>query len=258
MMTTTKTQMTTHPCGCVNALHEPTGALRRVLTCSRHMREYRAPETLGEAYYTELGLLDHGMLKQTNHVAELTEALGPIPSPKGNDQALEIGCGTSPYAGEIVKAGWTYCGIDASRWACGWMDRIWGVPTINARFEDVDDSYLNYPSGFIYPFGFILAAHSFEHMDDAPGAIKRCAELLTAGGQLWIVTPDDTDKTNPDHQWAFSQYSLWYTVEAAGLTVEHITSRRYIQRENFLYVRASKPTVEAASEPTSALANEGT
>lgn len=199
------------------------------------MRDHRAPETLGEAYYTELGLLEHGMLKQTNHVAELTEALGPIPSPKADDQALEIGCGVSPYAGEITKAGWAYCGIDASRWACGWMERIWGVPAIDARFENVDDSDLN------YPFGLILAAHSFEHMDDAPGAIKRCAELLAPGGQLWIVIPDDTDKTNPDHQWCFSFDSLWYTVEAAGLTVEHITSRRYIQKENFLYVRASKP-----------------
>src|SRR3982751_3168697 len=103
MSVSTKSQVTTHPCGCQNALHEPTGALRRVLTCSRHMRDHRAPETLGEAYYTELGLLDHGMLRQTNHVAELTEALGPIPSPKDNDQALEIGCGASPYAGVLIE-----------------------------------------------------------------------------------------------------------------------------------------------------------
>lgn len=236
-MITTKTQITTHPCGCQNALHEPTGALRRVLTCSRHMRQHRAPETLGEAYYTELGLLDHGMLKQTNHIAELTEALGPIPAPKENDQALEIGCGVSPYAGALIEQGWQYTGIEPSKWACGWMNRIYGGHTINARFESLDETAL--PA----PFGLILAAHSLEHMDEAHVAIWRCAELLAPGGQLWIVIPDDTDKTNPDHQWCFTQYSLWYTVEAAGLTVEHITLRRYIKKENFLYVRASKPNV---------------
>lgn len=235
MSVSTNPQITTHPCGCQNELHEPTGALRRVLTCSRHMRDHRAPETLGEAYYTELGLLDHGMLKSTNHVAELTEALGPIPAPKDHGDALEIGCGVSPYAGVLMERGWSYAAVEPSKWACGWMLRIVGAIALPHRFE-ATKSLLPYGS-----FGFILAAHSIEHMDDAPGAIKRCAELLAPGGQLWIVTPDDTDKTNPDHQWCFSSDSLWYTVEAAGLTVEHITLRRYIKKENFLYVRASKP-----------------
>lgn len=234
MMTVTKPKSTTLPCGCVNDFHEPTGALRRVSTCRRHTRAQRAPETLGLPYYTKLGLLQNGMLQPTRHVAELVEALGPLPSPKEHDQALEISCGVSPYAGDIVTCGWNYCGLDASRWACGWMERSWGVRAINGRFENIADEELN------YPFGLILAAHSFEHMDDAPGAVARCADLLAPGGELWIVIPDNTDLANPDHRWFFDQELLWFTVESTGLSVEKIELRRYVGHENFIYCRAKK------------------
>jgi SAM-dependent methyltransferase len=236
-MISAKPEQTTHSCGCVNEFHEPTGALRRVSTCRRHMRDYRAPETLGLDYYTKLGLLKNGMLQPTNHVAELTEALGPIPPPSGNRDVLEIGCGVSPYAGVLIERDWHYMGVEPSLWACGWMRRIYGVGTLPLRFEQVE---VMIPPAM---YGLILAAHSLEHMDDAPGAIARCAELLAPGGQLWIVIPDDTDKTNPDHRWCFSQDSLWYTVEATGLAVEHVAIRRYVKHENFQYLRAKKPDV---------------
>jgi hypothetical protein len=54
--------------------------------------------------------------------------------------------------------------------------------------------------------------------------------------------PDDSDPVNPDHLWHFDERTLRGCVEAAGLVVERLVVRKYIERENFLYVRARKPT----------------
>jgi SAM-dependent methyltransferase len=224
-----------YACGCVNERHEPTGALRSVSKCPGHTRAYQAPETLGEAYYAEFGLLKHGVLQPMNHVAELTEALGDIPVSGGNGDVLEVGCGVSPYAGVLIERGWHYTGIEPSKWAAGWMYRTYGVDVFQVRFENFDDV------GLSVQFGLILAAHSIEHTDDAPGAIARCAELLAPGGQLWLVVPDDTDPVNPDHLWFWSLRSLTLAIFQAGLVVDAITSRKMIERESFLYCRASKP-----------------
>lgn len=237
---TVKAKLTIYPCGCRNELHEPTGALRNVHRCQQHARDAQVPETLGEHYYAHFGLLDRGMLQPTAHVPELVEALGDVPAPGDNKDVLEIGCGVSPYAAMLIGRGWNYTGIDPSRWACGWMRRMYSVDMIPVRFDAVDPPELH------GPYGMILSTHALEHMDDAPRALARCAELLAPGGQLWLVVPDGTDKVNPDHNWFFSQDSLWFAVESTGLTVETITIRRYVQRENFLYLRASKAKAEVA------------
>jgi SAM-dependent methyltransferase len=227
-----------YACGCVNERHEPTGALRSVSKCPGHTRAYQSPETLGEAYYAEFGLLKNGVFQPTNHVVELTEALGDIPAPDRNGDVLEVGCGVSPYAGVLIERGWHYIGIDPSKWACDWMYRIYDVDMIEVRFENLaaNDFHL-----IDTHFGLILAAHSLEHMDDAPGAIARCAELLAPGGELWLVVPDDTDPVNPDHVWFWSFPSLTRAIQQAGLVVDLMTSRKLIERESFLYCRASKP-----------------
>ncbi len=230
--------MIQYSCGCANERHEPTGALRNVSKCRRHQRAAREPETLDEGYYAEFGLIKNGKLQPSNHVAELTEALGPIPWPTGNTQALEIGCGVSPYAGPLIERGWHYIGVEPSLWVADWMYRTYGVDIIQARLENVVPSDVHLLGT---RFGLILAAHSIEHMQDAPGAIARCAELLAPGGWLYIVIPNDDDPVNADHLWFFDQESLRHTVEAAGLTVEAMAIRQYIPREHFIYCRASKP-----------------
>ena len=78
-------------------------------------------------------------------------------------------------------------------------------------------------------------------MVDAPAAIRKCADMLAPGGQLWVVVPNDDDPLNPDHTWYFSEQSLRSVVASAGLGGVMISTCQRIERERFLYVRAVKP-----------------
>jgi SAM-dependent methyltransferase len=218
-------------CRCVTEIAPPFGALRSVSKCRRHAARQRDPATLDEAYYRELGALDADAPQR--YVAELTEALGEIPEAWDVwRRALEVGCGISPYFSAIRARGWLYNGLDPCRWAANWMglNRAAAVRSRTLDDHDLGDS-----------FGFILAAHSIEHMADAPNAIQKCADLLIPRGELWIVIPDDSDPLNSDHLWFFSPDSLRACVEAAGLSVKRFAVHQRVPHEKFIYVRAIKP-----------------
>ena len=205
--------------------------MRSVLKCDKHMRAYRDPSTLDEAYYAELGLLDGGKLRATKHVDELAEALGPFPEPTGNGLALEIGCGVSPYCLAMQDAGWVYRGMDLSDWAIGWMIDQYDVEAYSGDWE----------SG-VWPFSsFILAAHCLEHMRDSPKALKKMADSLLPGGHLWLIVPDDGDPTNPDHLWFFTEATLDIAIFRAGLVLNKIVTYQRVPHEKFIYARAKKP-----------------
>jgi len=224
--------MITHDCGCVNEVHEPSGILHSVSKCAFHLGYARDPATLDEAYYTELAQLDgSGEFLNSAHLAELLEALGPLPVPNGSDAALEIGCGVSPYVAAIEEAGWFYWGIDSSPWAAGWTGDHWNVLTRAWSFEQLPRDYR---------FGLVLCCHALEHMIDAPAALEKMAEVLVPGGHLWLLVPDDSDPVNPDHWWHFTEATLRAGVEKTGLTVDRLVSRSIVPRENFLYMRARK------------------
>jgi SAM-dependent methyltransferase len=219
-----------HDCGCVIEPDPASGVLRSVEKCRRHSSRARDPETLDAAYYAELGTA--GDATDPPHLAELAEALGAFPAGRGRI-ALEVGCGASHYVPGLQATGWAYLGLDASPWAAGWTARRHGVAGLASTLEAAAFAPRS--------FGLILAAHCLEHLLDAPGAIRRCAELLAPDGELWIVVPDDTDQFNPDHLWFFTQATLRACVESAGLTVLREAAHRRVPYELFLYLRARKP-----------------
>lgn len=224
--------MPRYDCGCINDTDPGSGVLRSVVKCQSHRREARDPRTLDAAYYAGL----HGMDELGDnpaHVEQIESALGPFPHARGVGFALEVGCGCSSYAGAIEAAGWTYFGIDASPFACVWTAARWGVSCFALDFESRPTPPIAY--------GLILAAHSLEHMRDAPGALRKIAASLEPGGELRIVVPDDSDPVNPDHLWHFTRTTLPRAVEAAGLEVAHLAARKVVEREEFLYLRARKP-----------------
>jgi SAM-dependent methyltransferase len=227
------TQVPTPPCGCTLEVHAPSGILHSVSKCDKHRAKMIRPEDLDAAYYERCGVLRDGFLIPTNHVAELTEALGPIPPATGDGYALEVGCGVSPYVAAIRRAGWSYAGIEPSAWAAGWMGNHLRAAIFRCRFED-------FP-GRPDAFGLILAAHVLEHTDDAPAALAKMAILLAPGGELRIIVPDDSDPVNPDHVFFFDPFTLRAAVESTGLVVEALESRRIVAHESFLYLKARKP-----------------
>lgn len=224
--------MTIFSCGCENETDVVSGVLRSITKCSRHRKDMQSPYDLGEKYYTDLGVLKDGALVSTAYVEELVEALGPIEQPRRNTTALEVGCGISPYVPAIQHAGWTYTGVDASKWAADWTSRKWNVSVTRGDWETM--------IWYRPTVGMILAAHCLEHMSYAPEALALMAEYIIPGGVLYLIVPDDSDPTNPDHLWFFDINTLRACVESTGLLVERLVLRRIVKRENFLYCRARK------------------
>lgn len=231
-----------YACGCFNEISEPHGVLRSVSKCAHHASCYRDPERLGVEYFIENGVLDKDgkTVLDRHYIDELFEALGPFPtgptvSVLGNSiklLAMEVGCGISPYAGELQRRNWNYIGIEPCRFAAEWMKQHYNVPIHACGLEQFE--YYNMTR-------FLLAAHCLEHMKHAPWAIMRCAEILLPQGEFWIIVPDDSDPLNPDHRYFFSTTTLARCLEANKLVVEKMVVRKRIERENFIYCVARKP-----------------
>lgn len=221
-------------CGCLNTVDQASGILCSVEKCKSHSAGKKDPASLGLDYYRELGTVTDSELP---HQGQIEEALGPFPMASGSKAtALEIGCGVSPYVPAIRKAGYKYLGLDPSPWAAQWMAQTHIAPVLRRTFEDAD-----LPLSRAGGFTLILAAHVFEHLQDAPGAILKAAKLLQPGGELWVIVPDDSDPLNPDHLFFFNAQTLRKCLEAAGLVVERLVTRKYVKHEHFLYARARKP-----------------
>jgi SAM-dependent methyltransferase len=228
-----------YSCGCVNEVAGPCRVLRRVGMCPGHRAGACDPAGLGESYYAENHAIEGGSMPTERYVGQLVDALGPIPpSLAGLGPCLEIGSGASPYAPHLVGLGFTYIGADVSRWANAWMRERFPGPSY--AFVDVDLERSPPPPGG--PYGFVLAAHSLEHLGRTPDLLREVRDSLAPGGELWVVVPDDQDPLNPDHVWTFTPDSLGCCVRAAGLDVLAVTVRRHVEREKFIYLRAGGPS----------------
>ncbi len=231
--------MPTYPCGCVNAPDPGSGAEFCVHKCEFHV-SYQAAQPTGEEYYRSIGVIDpDGSVARDRYVAELEEALGPLPPPPrlGDDEALEVGCGVSPYVRAVQAAGYAYTGLDPDADAVA-RTVLEGLPGKHAngivgrfRGEDWGARY----------FGLVLFAHSLEHLPDAPGALRDAFRMLVPGGHLVLLIPDDEDKVNPDHTWFFGQPALRAYLAKTGFEVLRWAVRRMNDRENFVYALARKP-----------------
>ncbi|NCX56194.1 MAG: hypothetical protein EBW87_03235 [Burkholderiaceae bacterium] len=168
----------TYQCGCVNDFDR--GVLKSILKCDHHKSMQREIGELGEEYYQENGAMDPEA--SVRYAAQFEECFGKC-EPVNPDRtfALEIGAGASHYVPMITGAGWFYCACEPSRWARRWMLEQYGdrrIQLSNATWEDYDrdaDCLLGdrgCSGGEWWQYGMILAAHSLEHMIDAPAALE--------------------------------------------------------------------------------------
>lgn len=218
-------------CGCYVERDAATGVLHAISKCQQHQDMLRQEMASEEAHYQRLGAMDHPEV----YVREFKECFGPLtprPSPLGENSALEIGAGTSPYIDMIRKASYSYAALETSPFAVEWLRQHAGIAVIRRNWEDGG-------SGLTY--SLILAAHCIEHMKHAPNAIKTMANELAPLGRLYIIVPDDEDLCNPDHWWFFTPATLCQAVEAAGLQVQQLSVKRRVKREQFIYCQAIKP-----------------
>lgn len=221
------------PCGCELEIDDRCGALHSILKCDKHKSKQREITGLDAAYYGELGAIDDNAIPP--HIREFEDAFGKLDAAGGKD-ALEIGAGASRYVPMILDAGYSsYNAIEPSAWACEWLKNKYpkNVWTFQMAWEDYVTDPLRYD--------MILSAHSLERMIDAPSALQKMADHLNPGGRLFIVIPDDSDLTNPDHLWFFNKNTLDHAMELAGLTVEIMKVRKIVAHENFIFCMARKP-----------------
>lgn len=214
-------------CDCYVQRDRATGVLRGYTKCRLHVKELIKAELDQQAHYKSLGALDHPDV----YIREFEDCFGPLPSNPGS-VALEIGAGTSPYIPMLLASNYSYGCVEPSPFAANWLRNQAGVGAV----FDADWERLEAPA----PVDLILAAHCIEHMQNAPQAVQKMADALRPGGRLFVIVPDDQDLCNPDHWWFFTEATLRRTVEAAGLQVEVMTSRRRVAHEKFIYCAASK------------------
>lgn len=219
-------------CGCLNARDTLSGWLKSVEKCDAHRAEAKDAAELDGRYYKSIGAMDPDA--PGRYLAELGEMLGPLPGPPHEGAvALEVGPGISPYAGELIRLGWRYECLETSGFAVEMMNRAHGL-ALEPRDAETWVSSDPAPS-------LILAPHCLEHFVDGPGTLARLAAGLAPGGELWLIVPNDEDPLNPDHLWFPNVEAIRNRIHAHGLTLIALNTRRRIERETFIYARASKP-----------------
>jgi SAM-dependent methyltransferase len=222
-------------CGCTNQLEEKWGVLHCIFKCQKH-RDEAASLPTGLDYCRRLGLIDSdGNRKPSRHAAELIEAIGWPFNDGFGKRALEIGCAISNYADLIRGAGFVYCGIDTNAEAALWMNSG-GWRVVCGDFDENPDDY--WTDG---EFDLILSAHCFEHTRRGPENFLECWRLLTRGGSLILVLPDDSQSTLCDHFWFWTEETLRSSLAKAGFEVIKSATRQIIPQEKFLYALARKP-----------------
>jgi hypothetical protein len=224
--------MTRHGCGCETQIDQRCGASFSVTKCEAHRAAQRDPATIDAAYYEELGLIRGGIVQTTQHVAELTDAIGGFDKAQPGAVAVEIGGGVTPYAGAIQAAGYRYLGVEMSHWAAEWARSTFDVEVIQESLDQVHGITCD----------LMLAAHCLEHMPDAIASLNKMAEMLKPGCPLFLIIPDDSDMTNPDHLWFFNESTITNAIAQAGLVIEKIVTKRIVKHENFIYAKARKRT----------------
>jgi len=223
-----------HACGCITDTDPESDVTKSYGKCVSHIEELARQRSAGsEAYYRSFGAIKEDAADR--YTAELFNAVGELPRCRQDVSpvAVEIGCGASPYVHLLQGLGYTYMGVDSDSWAAAYTAEKYGVAV-------AVDTLNGFSPGWWGQVGLVLAAHTLEHMPDAPKSIQICADMLAPGGTLVVVSPNDEDLTNPDHLWFFNERTLSACIKKAGLVVRKIAVKQVVQHEKFIYCVATK------------------
>jgi SAM-dependent methyltransferase len=228
-----------HPCGCINEVDEESGVTHCVKKCDEHITWALTHSNDRLEHYAEMGCLSNGIPQNKRLIEELKIAFTSIGEyfdfPKLLPRILEIGCGLGMYVPFFLARGWIYTAIEPAKVAAYWTENTFNVRVINKRFEDWSDVES------LYAYDAVLGAHVFEHFEDTRRELLMAWGALKNGGKLYIIVPDDTDQTNPDHWWFFTQDTLRALLEKIGFGNIRMTQRKVVEREDFIYCVAEKP-----------------
>jgi len=97
-------------------------------------------------------------------------------------RVLDIGCGNGGFLNGIADLGYEACGIELPG---GSAERAKKVPNIEVHVGALEDgAYIG------ERFDAITMWHVFEHLVEPRKTLERCAEMLDAGGRLYLSLPN--------------------------------------------------------------------
>jgi SAM-dependent methyltransferase len=131
---------------------------------------------------------------------------------------LEVGCSEGALVEHLASRGFDALGCDLNQEIVE-RTRALGRQVIHCNFFTHD---------FGRRFDAVVSFHTFEHLDDIAGAVKRAADLLEPGGALLLELPFGPDEyDNIDHLHFFSEGSCRSLLTRAGLTNIGIEQNNY-------------------------------
>lgn len=95
---------------------------------------------------------------------------------------LDVGCALGYFLAAAAEDGWEAHGVEISAWAAGEARRQFGVDVRPGTLET-----LEFPPA---TFDLITMWDVLEHLPDPRPALRRCHELLKAGGVIAVTTPN--------------------------------------------------------------------
>lgn len=95
---------------------------------------------------------------------------------------LDVGCALGYFLAVAAEAGWEVSGVEISEWAAREARRSLGLDVRQGSLDTVD-----FPAA---TFDLITMWDVLEHLPDPGRAVRRCHELLKAGGVLALTTPN--------------------------------------------------------------------
>jgi SAM-dependent methyltransferase len=109
----------------------------------------------------------------------------PVRADGTRKRLLDVGCGPGLLLDEARRRAYDVLGVELSDASLEHARETLRLPVEATALAD-------YEGG---PFDVIVLADVIEHLDDVPGGLDRCRELLAPGGTLCMVTPDPSSRT---------------------------------------------------------------
>jgi SAM-dependent methyltransferase len=195
---------------------------------------YYPPAYLGEIEH-RIGEYLSGALQKSRSWRGEVEKVRLVESRLPGGRLLDVGCGDGKFLWALDPARWQRVGVEQSDAAVGLVKQR--IPGINLLHGDIFHAGLQAES-----FDVVTLWHVLEHLADPARALRRTAELLSAGGVVIVSSPsidslqaalfrrhwyglDDV----PRHLHHFSRNSLNLLLGGCGLKVErHLMFSRMV------------------------------
>jgi 2-polyprenyl-3-methyl-5-hydroxy-6-metoxy-1,4-benzoquinol methylase len=101
--------------------------------------------------------------------------------PSPGARVLDVGCGSGEFLLEMKAAGWTAEGVETDARA---------VARARERSLAVHEGTLESADYVPRSFDAVTLSHVIEHLHDPVATLRRCRELVSDDGVVWIATPN--------------------------------------------------------------------